>query len=117
MKKNSDRCEFSFSLNGRSMKIRVTWEAIVAIQTALGFGIVPLAARINAKNYGLIEATTIIFHGLVAAEPKVAPTEEQVCEQVFKAGLLSDDIIGAMVTFCEYALTGGKPLGEPSADG
>lgn len=102
------RGEVIFPLNGRDTKLRVSWKAVADIQTALGYGIVPLAVRISGHNYGVIEVAQIVYHGILAAETTPTPTFEKVCEEVFKAGILSVEIVRAITAFCELALNGGK---------
>ncbi|MGB4107773.1 MAG: hypothetical protein WBK55_08265 [Alphaproteobacteria bacterium] len=105
---NTETLEISFELNGRAAVIKPTWRAISDIQNDLGYGMVPLAVRIQSKNFGLHELTTIILRGIIATRPQIKPKYEEIAEEVFKAGILSPVIIEATTKFCELALSGGK---------
>lgn len=118
VKINNDRGEIIFPLNGREWTLRVTWRAIVDVQVALGYGLVPLACRLSGRNFGIVEVSQVIYHGLLASETKPEPSFEKVCEEVFKAGILAPEIVETITAFCNMALNGGRyDQGENQAAG
>lgn len=112
---NAETGEIAFEIKGRKVLLKATWKAISDIQQQLGYGMVPLARRLASREFGLTELTTILYHGVLAANPPVRPTFDDVAKLVFEGGLLAEDTIKAVTKFCELALTGGRPAGEDAA--
>lgn len=109
MTTNKSAQTISFDLGEVPCVLKVTWEAVAAIENDLGCGIVPLARRLAAGSFGLNDLVVVILHGLKASGTEGRPSYESVAALVMKAGLLNPDIVQAVSVFCDFALTGGEP--------
>lgn len=99
----------SFDLGGVPCVLKVTWEAVAAIENDLGCGIVPLARRVCVGSFGLNDLAVVILHGLKASGTDGSPSFESVAALIVKAGLLNSQTVEAVSAFCDFALTGGEP--------
>lgn len=108
---NKERGDVDIELLGKQYILRPTWQACIEIERATGEGLVPLARRVIAVDYGLNDAVAIVTAGLKATgEPASA---DAVGDMVMKTGLLG--VGPSLAQFMTNALTGGEEPGEAKA--
>lgn len=102
---NRLRGETTLALGGETFTLRPTFAAIMEIEDRLG-GIVPLATRAAAGDFGLKEVTIILWATLNGASPRGLSLDE-VGERVLHAGLAAvTPVVRDLLT---TVLTGGQP--------
>lgn len=84
---NRLRGEVALELGGEALALRPTFAAIMEIEDRLG-GIVPLASRAAAGDFGLREVTVIVWACLNGADDRKRSLDE-VGERIMAAGLAS----------------------------
>lgn len=114
---NKENGTVEFDLGSVPCVLKATWKAIAGIEHDLGFGMVALARRVLSREFGLQDLAVVVFHGLKESGTASGITLEKVSEQIFKAGLLNPELLGAVTLFCEFALSGGEePKKETAAE-
>lgn len=110
---NSLRGEVSLMLDGEAVSLRPTFAAIMEIEHRLG-GVVPLAARAAAGDFGLKDVSVIIWATWNAADG-VERSLNEVGERVTAAGVAA--VAPAVRELLVRILSGqgGDRLGETQA--
>lgn len=110
--KNKYKGDVTIKLAGMEHVMRPTWAAVAGIEADLGEGFVAIATRLTNSKHGVRDLTAIVYHGIVASEPTVPPTRQQVSQIVMEAGLMNPDILSAVIDFSHAVLFGGQDLGK-----
>ncbi len=109
---NKERGEVAIKLGGQNFILRPTPEAVVAIETRVGRGLVSLGQRLARDEATLEELTAVVFEGLRAAgEPAVFKT---VRGMVYATGYTP--IALRILQFLVNATTGGRQDAEPMGE-
>lgn len=111
---NPHRGEVKIHLAGRDFIMRPTFQALAEIEHLAGAGIVEIANRLIAKQYGVRDAAAIITPAIKAAG-EVGANYERVGEMVVETGLTN--IAPSLLQFVVNAISGGEPkkAGEAKA--
>lgn len=111
MTENKHRGEVEVFLSERPFLMRPTYAAIVEFETTTGYGAVELFKRIDSGRYTHRDIAAVLAAGIKATDPLAEP--EKVGEMLVETGVLN--VIPAVVTFLENALTGGAKPGKKQA--
>ncbi len=109
---NKQRGDVAVTLDGRECVLRPTFDALVEIEERLGIGLVPLAKRFVAGEFGIREVSVILAAGLRGAGQKVP---EDLGNKIVKAGVLS--FTQALVQLLTNALQGDSEGNAEAATG
>lgn len=102
---NPHRGEVEIVLAGKSYTMRPTFQALAEIEHLAGAGMVALANRFIAKQYGVRDAAAIIFPA-IKATGETGASYERVGELVVQTGLTN--IAPALLQFVVNAISGGE---------
>lgn len=102
---NPHRGEVSLHLDGRDYTLRPSFHALAELESKTGLGIVALARKFQAGEFGIGEMAAVIWSGLSGADAQPMLSYDEVGEQIAKAGLAH--FVPAAAEYLGYAL-GGK---------
>lgn len=118
---NRLRGEFAIKVGATNYRIRPSFQAIQSLEDEVG-SIIKLMARMARAEISLREATTIMYWGIVGANPgKEPPDRDALGEKIFKHGymdlmLQSDPDTGDPIipNFLSSAVSGDQTVVRPT---
>lgn len=114
---NELRNETGITLDGTTYTMRASFEAICAIERDLRTNLVPLVTRLSNGDFGVNQASLIIFHGLRGYGDE-ALTLKEVGELVLKTGLgtISTEVVDFLSRAMQGAELGKSPVAPETAN-